>query len=326
MKKKVQIGIIWLADSSQPPEPPTIEWWDQGLTTDSSYDDIESGNLKINTDDSIITLYIQHPIQLDPPQDKHIPPPKSLPLTKTEQRKVRRQRRAAALKEKQAKIQLGLEPPPPPKIKKSNMMRVLGEEAVRDPTAVEQRVNKEIRERLEQHIQGNEERKLTKEQRLEKLIANQEKDIAKGVHCLVFRVESLANGRHRFKINKTAEQLSLTGICIFNPKFNLIVVEGGPYSITKFKKLMINRIDWTENVVPLEGAEDEAPDQPTTGSAVDPANNKCALVWEGEVKQRGFRKFTTERCPTDAMAKEKLERGRMENMWTLAKDSAPKES
>jgi U4/U6 small nuclear ribonucleoprotein PRP3 len=57
-------------------------------------------------------------------------------------------------------------------------MRVLGEEAVKDPTAVEARVNREIADRHEKHLEINEERRLTKEQRNEKLARNQEKDVA----------------------------------------------------------------------------------------------------------------------------------------------------
>jgi U4/U6 small nuclear ribonucleoprotein PRP3 len=223
------------------------------------------------------------------------------------------------LKEKQAKIRLGLEPPPPPKIKKSNMMRVLGEEAIKDPTAVEARVNKEIRERLETHLRTNEERKLTKEEKLQKIEENRQKDLAKGIQCCVFRIESLANGRHRFKINKNAEQYGLTGICIFSPKFNLVIVEGGPWSIDKYKKLMIQRIDWTENLEPLESTPGE--EQPSYGADIVPEQNKCTLVWEGELKQRGFKKFSSERCPTEAMSKDRLERGKMEFMWTLAKNA-----
>ena len=46
-------------------------------------------------------------------------------------------------------------------------MRVLGEEAVKDPTAVEARVNRDIAERHAKHVEANEERKLTKEQKHE---------------------------------------------------------------------------------------------------------------------------------------------------------------
>lgn len=307
--------------------PPEIEWWDQGLTTASSYESITPGTLLITVPDTIVTHYVQHPVLLSPPQDKLAPPLKPFPLTKKEQKKVRRQRRAEALKEKQAKVRLGLEPPPPPKIKKSNLMRVLGEEAVKDPTAVEARVNREIRERHETHLKMNEERMLSKEQRLEKLVANQEKDLARGIHVLVFRIETLANGRHRYKININADQHALTGICILNPKFNLVIVEGGQHSITKFKKLMMNRIDWKETITAREGSKEPEGDAGAEeGQAVDMTRNMCTLVWEGEVRQKGFKRFTTERFPSDALARERLERARMEYMWTQAKNAVSKET
>ncbi|KAF8455246.1 pre-mRNA processing factor 3-domain-containing protein [Kalaharituber pfeilii] len=329
--------------------PPEIEWWDQGLTTNNSYDDIDTGNLRITTEDSIITIYIQHPIQLEPPQEKHIPPPKPLPLTAKEQAKKRRQKRMEELKEKQAKQRLGLEPAPPPKMTRANMMRVMGEEAVKNPTAVEARVDREIAERKNKHLQANEERKLTKEQKLEKLQQNREKDVQKGIFCLVFRIENLSSGKLMFKINKFAEQYGINGICILNPKFNLVVAEGGEYAITKYKKLFMQRIDWTDSGggggrgasvevgVAGEGSDDEMGNTGGVGgSAVastvdngtkseidkkqDLSNNKCTLVWEGQVKTLGFRKFTTKPCPTDALAKEALSRAKMENYWTVAKN------
>ena len=115
----------------------------------------------------------------------------------------------AALKEQQAKERLGLVPTPAPKVKLGNMMRVLGEEAVKDPTAVEARVNREIAERKFGHETMNEERKLTKEEKHEKLEQKKGQDAAKGIHVAVFKVDSLANGRHKFKVNKNAEQMDL---------------------------------------------------------------------------------------------------------------------
>ncbi|KAI5285967.1 hypothetical protein KEM54_000171, partial [Ascosphaera aggregata] len=263
--------------------------------------------------------------------EKALFPPKPMFLTPKEQAKVRRQRRMADLKEQQDKIRLGLVPAPPPKVKKSNLMRVLGEEAVKDPTAVEARVNREIAARHEQHIQANEERKLTKEQRHEKLANQQEQDAARGIHLCVFKINNLANGRHRFKISKNAEQHALTGVCILNPRFNLVVVEGGAHSIHAYKKLMLNRIDWTENAGPnavregnLEAqaawlaAEDEK------GELKDLSSNTCQLVWEGEVKARAFRKWLGGRvCETDTSAKDTLARGKVENFWTLARSLKP---
>ncbi|KAI9809242.1 MAG: hypothetical protein M1825_002533 [Sarcosagium campestre] len=319
--------------------PPEIEWWDEGLVTGSDYSNIsDPSNLKIDTPDSIITVYIQHPILIEPPQDKHIPAPKPMFLTPQEQAKLRRQRRMADLKEVQAKIRLGLEPAPPPKVKKSNLMRVLGEEAVKDPTAVEARVNAEIAARERAHLEANEARKLSKEQRHEKLSKHQDDDAARGVHAAVYRIDTLANGRHRFKVSKNAEQNALTGVCILNPKFCLVVVEGGQHSMRMYRKLMLQRIDWAENSPTAERATDggtaadgvskperealqhwlRAEDE--SGNLKDLSLNRCTLVWEGEVKNRGFRKWAyTRTCETDAAAKEILAKAKYENFWTLAK-------
>jgi U4/U6 small nuclear ribonucleoprotein PRP3 len=306
--------------------PPDIEWWDEGLVEGKNYNFIDDPKrVKIDSPDSIITIYIQHPVLLEPPQEKIMPAPKPMFLTAKEQAKLRRQRRMADLKEQQAKIRLGLEPAPPPKVKKGNLMRVLGEEAVKDPTAVEARVNREIAERHQKHLDMNEDRKLTKEERLEKLAANQEKDAAKGIHVLVFKIDNLANGSHRFKIAKNAEQYTLTGICIMHPRFNLVIVEGGEHSIRQYKKLMLNRIDWTENSPTRvkEGKQEalaqwlKAEDE--KGELKDMTLNKCLLVFEGEEKARAFRKWGSKVCETDSAAKEALSRAKMENFWTLAK-------
>lgn len=220
-------------------------------------------------------------------------------------------------------------------------MRVLGEEAVKDPTAVEARVNREIAERHAQHVGTNEERRLTKEQRHEKLAANQEKDAAKGLRLLVFVVDSLANGQHRYKIGVNAEQLGLTGLVVMHPKRCLVVAEGGPWAADKYRKLMLNRIDWTENAPPRDRdaggaaaaaaggsqsqqqqsdnqrewlkAEDE------NGNLRDLALNKCRLLFEGEVKERGFRKWGSKVCETDAEAREALQRAKMDSFWQQAK-------
>lgn len=307
--------------------PPSIEWWDEGLVDGQNYDGIDnSRSLKIETADSIITEYIQHPVLLEPPQEKNMPAPKPMFLTPKEQAKLRRQRRMADLKEQQAKIRLGLEPAPPPKVKKGNLMRVLGEEAVKDPTAVEARVNREIEARQQTHVEMNEDRKLTKEQRHEKLAKNQENDAAKGIYTLVFKIDNLANGSHRFKIAKNAEQLALTGICVMHPRFNLVIVEGGEHSIRQYRKLMLQRIDWTENSptrikegTKAEALQDWLKAEDEKGELKDMTLNKCALIFEGEQKSRAFRKWGSKVCETDSAAREALQRAKMENFWALAK-------
>ncbi|KAG9946448.1 U4/U6 small nuclear ribonucleoprotein Prp3, partial [Aureobasidium melanogenum] len=309
------------------PAPPDIEWWDEGLVTGGNYENLEAPN-KINME--VITRYVQHPVLLCAPQDANVPAPKAMYLTKQEQKKVRRQRRMADHKEEQAKIRLGLKAPPPPKVKKSNLMRVLGNEAVKDPTAVEARVNREIAQRAEDHETANSERQLTKEQRLEKLAAQQEADAALGMKLLVFKIDNLSYGKHRFQINKNAEQQALTGITIFHPKMNLVIVEGGSHSINAYKKLMLNRVKWTENAMPQSVREGNTEANAAwlnafdeDGKLKDNTFNRCQLVFEGEEKQRSFKRWMPYKaCETDGEAKDVLSRYKMENMWTLAQSPA----
>jgi U4/U6 small nuclear ribonucleoprotein PRP3 len=328
-------------------EPPLIEWWDEGLVDGSSYVELdEPTKLKITTADSIVTEYIQHPVALEPPQDRLAPAPKPMHLTSKEQAKIRRQRRMAELKELRAKIRLGLLPAPPPKVKKGNLMRVLGDGkskvaslrkrtfhgsnisiivAVKDPTAVEARVNREIAERHQKHVDENDERKLTKEQKHDKLEANQQKDCDKGIHVLVLKISSLANGQHRYKIGVNAEQLGLTGTCIMHPKFNLVIVEGGQWSINKYRKLMLSRIDWTENAPSRDRdsgkstVRDWLLAENDKGELKDMSLNQCTLVFEGEQKARGFRKWGSRVCETDSEARDALARAKMDSFWSLAK-------
>ena len=197
--------------------------------------------------------------------------------------------------------------------------------AVKDPTAVEARVNREIAERHQAHMRTNDGRKLTKEQKQEKIVENQQHDADKGIHVVVFKIDSLANGQYRYKIAANAQQLALTGICVMHPKMNLVVVEGGQWSINKYKKLMLNRINWTENTPSRdhEGSGKAVRDwllaENAKGELKDMSLNGCQLIFEGEQKARGFRKWGSKVCETDAEARETLSRAKMDNFWSLAK-------
>ena len=90
-----------------------------------------------------ISNLIEHPIQLRPMESSrpvHVP----MFLTKKEHKKLRRQNRRENWKERQDKIRLGLLPPDEPKVKMSNLMRVLGNEQIMDPTKVEAQVRAQI--------------------------------------------------------------------------------------------------------------------------------------------------------------------------------------
>ncbi|KAF3031514.1 hypothetical protein E8E11_001463 [Didymella keratinophila] len=308
-------------------QPPDIEWWDEGILKDKTYDCIdEPQKVLIDTEDSIITLYVQHPPLLKAPQDQRLIEVKPLYLTPKEQAKARRMRRAEDLKEKQAKIRLGLEPPPPPKVKRGNMMRVMGEQAIADPTAVEMLVEQQIAQRENDHVEANEERKLDKDQRHAKLEKNQEKDAQKGLYLCVFKVNTLAYGKHRYQIDMNAKQHALTGITVFNPELNLVIVEGGLHSIEKYKKLMLQRIKWSENSEPTETQLEKTANDPhwmksfdDKGNLKDHSHNKCTLLFEGEVKRRAFRKWGSKMCETAGEAREVLSRSKLDSLWALAK-------
>ncbi|KKA27195.1 hypothetical protein TD95_002114 [Thielaviopsis punctulata] len=306
-------------------EPPAIEWFDQGYFVEGkTYKDLDDATcLRLEGEDSIVTDLIQHPVPLEPPQDSLVPGAKPMFMTRKEQKKLRRQRRMAEMKEMQAKIRLGLVPAPEPKVKKSNLMRVLGEEAVQDPTAVEARVNRQIAERHETHIKMNMDRQLTKEQRHHKLAENQEHDASKGIHMLVFKIGNLANGQHRYKIWKNAEQHALTGVCLVHPKTNLVIVEGGQYSTNKYKKLMMNRIDWTQSAPPPSGPVN--PNNIRDWMASDAntmATNTITLLFEGESKTRLFKKWSSKICDTDKEAFDFLTRVKLESFWAQARQAS----
>jgi U4/U6 small nuclear ribonucleoprotein PRP3 len=65
--------------------------------------------------DNIITPYVQHPVPIQPPGEPTGQAPRQLMMTKKESKKLRRQKRLEAQKDKQDKIRLGLLPPEQPK-------------------------------------------------------------------------------------------------------------------------------------------------------------------------------------------------------------------
>ena len=210
---------------------PDVEWWDVLIMAPgSNYDDLHSTDSGLSViKNEAITNLIEHPIQMMPmvstdPANTHVP----VYLTKKELKKLRRQNRREAWKEKQDKIRLGLETPDEPKVKMSNLMRVLGTEAVQDPTKVEAAVREQMAKRKAQHEKMNAERKLTPEQRKEKVANKLQEDTSGGVHVSVYRIKNLANPARKFKVETNAKQLYMTGCVVLYEDVNVVVVEGGP--------------------------------------------------------------------------------------------------
>jgi U4/U6 small nuclear ribonucleoprotein PRP3 len=66
-------------------------------------------------------------------------------------------------------------------------MRVLGQEAIQDPTQIEAKVRKEMEERQLEHEKANETRKLTKEEKREKTISKLKEDVSTMAHVTVYK-------------------------------------------------------------------------------------------------------------------------------------------
>jgi len=223
-------------------ETPDIEWWDAYVYNQ----DENTGKLAINME--AITMLIEHPIQMEAPGagSKGTTVLKTY-LTKKERKKIRRMNRKEALKDDQEKQRLGLAPPPEPKVKLSNLMRVLGTEAVRDPTKVEQHVRMQMEKRKRAHEHANAARKLTDEQRKEKKMKKLKEDTSDGVHVVVYKLRTMRDPAKKFKVEKNSNQLYMTGCTLLHPDLNVVVVEGGPNAQRKYERLMMHRIKWEED-------------------------------------------------------------------------------
>ncbi|KDR24472.1 U4/U6 small nuclear ribonucleoprotein Prp3 [Zootermopsis nevadensis] len=286
-------------------EIPDVEWWDSVILTEENYI-VRNGKPLLK--ESAITNLVEHPIQLRPPTDPLKPVYMPVFLTKKERKKLRRQNRREAWKEEQEKIRLGLEPPPEPKLRISNLMRVLGTEAVQDPTKIEAHVREQMAKRQKAHEEANAARRLTADQRREKKVRKLKEDTTLGVSVSVYRVKELLNASKKFKIETNAKQLFMSGCVVLFKDCNVVVVEGGTKQQKKYRRLMLNRIKWEEDTVKDSDGNESA--------------NKCVMVWEGTVKQRNFGDMKFKVCPTEKLAREHFKKHSVEQYWDLAYSGA----
>ncbi|XP_022818772.1 U4/U6 small nuclear ribonucleoprotein Prp3 [Spodoptera litura] len=322
------------ADTPDSDRVPDIEWWDSVIlmtpeerqnqnkrsdASDESDDRTHSQRVDAchvggddivdNLNELAITNLVEHPQQLRPPTEPLKPTYMPVFLTKKERKKLRRQSRREAWKEEQEKVRLGLEAPPEPKLRISNLMRALGTEAVQDPTAIEAKVREQIAKRQKTHLEANKARALTKDQKREKVDRKIREDTSMGVHVAVFRVKDLFEcASAKFKVEANAAQLHMSGSVLLHRGCCVVVVEGGPKQHAKYKRLMLHRIKWEEDMV-KDAEGNEVP-------------NSCSLVWEGIVKQRAFGDVKFKVMPTEKQAREHFQKHRVEHYWDLAYSGA----
>ncbi|XP_057981807.1 protein RDM16 isoform X2 [Malania oleifera] len=296
----------------KPKDPiPEIEWWDVPFLLSGMYDGVSDGEIteeKLKMDK--ITIYVEHPRPIEPPAEPAPPPPQPLKLTKKEQKKLRTQRRLAREKDRQEMIRQGLIEPPKPKIKMSNLMKVLGSEATQDPTKLEMEIRSAAAEREQAHVDRNIARKLTPAERREK----KEKKLFDDPNALetivsVYKINDLSHPQTRFKVDVNAQENRLTGCTVISDGICVVVVEGGSKSIKRYGKLMLRRINWAA-AVENEGEEgDDHEEKPV---------NKCVLVWQGSVAKPSFNRFFVHECRTEAAARKVFSDAGVGHYWDLA--------
>ncbi|BAU00702.1 hypothetical protein LR48_Vigan442s008800 [Vigna angularis] len=290
---------------------PDIEWWDVPLVHSGNYGDIDTGTIgedKLKIEN--ITFLVHHPRPIEPPAEPAPPPPQPLKLTKQEQKKLRTQRRIAKEKDRQEMIRQGVIEPPKPKVKISNLMKVLGSEATQDPTRLEKEVRSAAAEREQAHIDRNIARKLTpaelREKKQRKLF-----DDPNTVETIVslYRINDLSNPKARFRVDVNAQENRLSGRAVICDGISVVVVEGGSKSIKRYGKLMLRRINWSDFSKEKEEDEDSDDEKPA---------NKCVLVWQGSVAKPNFNRFTVHDCITEAAARKVFVDAGVPHYWDQA--------
>lgn len=309
-----KLALIAPSSEGKEEDIPLVEWWDAAILPSRSYSDFHR-NVEVDLKYKNVTNLVEHPVPFEPPSEPRTLPAIPVMLTKQERKKLRKQRRREVEKEKQEKIQFGLVEKPEPKVRISNLMRVLGSEAVQDPTKVEAHVRAQMAERQRKHEAANAARKLTPEERKAKNLKKIKEDVSCGIHVIVFRVRDLRHPAIKFKVDMNAQQLHLTGCVMLYQDINLVVVEGGPKCLKKFKRLMMQRIKWNPEKKKRRGDDDSDSDSEAPRQK---KRNSCSVVWEGMNQTRCFNDWRIKLFPTEALAREHLKHYGVEHYWDLA--------
>jgi len=211
------------------PDPvmPVMEWWDEAFLPKERRDLRKISKAAVSEADDVQLLaaqnartykLVQHPVPVRPigGGDKGVA---VLPMymTREERKKLRRTTRKQRELEKRDKMMMGLIPAPEPKFKLSNFMKVLGDQAVADPSKVEMKVLQQMQQRVLNHEMRNLAAKLTPQQRKEKRLRKLQEDTSRAVHVAVFRVRDFSNLKYRFKVDVNAQQRFLSGVGIYCP-------------------------------------------------------------------------------------------------------------
>jgi U4/U6 small nuclear ribonucleoprotein PRP3 len=155
-------------------------------------------------------------------------------------------------------------------------------------------------------LRSNEEAKLDADGKWERRARRDDRDKEKGGNIAsVYAVRDMGAIAHRAILVTNARQLMATGCAVITPHLGLLIVEGGPRTNRRFRKLVLERIDWTTAGKGEEEREIE--------------NNQCLEVWTGEVVEPNFKIFSVTAYTDEAEALAFLDRHACGKFWDLAK-------
>eukprot|EP00468_Gymnochlora_sp_CCMP2014_P008010 CAMPEP_0167754258 /NCGR_PEP_ID=MMETSP0110_2-20121227/8168_1 /TAXON_ID=629695 /ORGANISM="Gymnochlora sp., Strain CCMP2014" /LENGTH=426 /DNA_ID=CAMNT_0007640113 /DNA_START=333 /DNA_END=1610 /DNA_ORIENTATION=- len=306
-------GLILPTRPVEVDELPDIEWWDEKVLGDNStYNDFSA-----ETVPPTVTLKVHHPVPLAPPCEEEPPGPMALMLTKKERKKIRRMNKLEKEREQKDLIAAGVIPPKEPRLKLSNMMKILMDEATADPSAVEAKVRAQMAKRAQAHLEHNNSRKLSKQAKADKLRKKLKEDTRIKSHITIYRAPDISNKKQiRYKISTNADQYNMTGVGVISNACTVVVLEGGPKGTKKFKGLMMRRIKWQnpdEVAAPDEEDEDDSDDEYDDEDTVKRKTAK--LVWEGVQNRRRFLNFRFEVLRSESEARSFFAEKGLEHYW-----------
>ncbi len=275
---------------------------------------------------------VQHPKPIIPPSMQNLPekPKAVLHLTKKELKRQRKLRRAEKQREIQDLQSVGLLPKPEAKLTLSNYMRVLGTQAVLDPSQMEQKVQEQIQARKLKHEKMNLERKVKAKEIRDQKKEEEEKTggvnaESESVSVALFLVQDMSHRYHRTKVDLNAQQWKITGgvlECQSDPQLALVIAEGDAKAIKKYIRLMTVRMKWKGENFADDDKEDEDEDVEMDEDGEEAPkkqkfnkSNKCELVWTGMAAKRMFRSFIFQTSPTSDHARKVLEAKGVAHFW-----------
>lgn len=203
---------------------PELEWWDEFFlppttTTEPAQAQGDAKPIKTfklqgaaDIDDKDIFLdrithFVQHPVPL---RNEQVEQSKAITvpffLTEQEKKKLRKKKRLEKERDRQEKVSLGLMPAPLARVTMSNYLRVMTKEAIADPSKCERDVKKIVAQRIQDHLNRNEEKKLTRDQKEAKMKRRHDRDLAKECRVAVFKVQKVPLvAQLKFKVDMNAQ-------------------------------------------------------------------------------------------------------------------------